>query len=420
MSTFLANLLSKETSGFKKFIEDMEFVSGHKSNDLKLLSDIKIATNHKIKSLGLNPSDTTAPELYHALNNLFILHDNFIVKKNNLKYESPLSDTLDKIVATFNQPVNAQSVFSLKPSVIRKILAKNQPLKTSVLLGHRSLSSMLKNENPRIVLSVAYYIESEEWKRSYLDLLKELSISDFEYKKIELIVLNNPKFQKISKAILKLNKHSVISLENIGQILIIPLNSRLTIGFSILTYAYIIHQLKLMVRFSKFIQNQQFNSHLGATISTLFKNTELIDFYVSKYGFSWDSIADFTKQLSTLSEDEREDIILQQSPSNDNQLNKILMNIEPALHFWFDTDKLGYIDNDETVSFNLLDVCYNGYNRLSLKDSSNLFMQEAVSSALIAKYFESGECSNQLSKQISGKLEGNESLQIFKNRVVYS
>jgi len=175
-----------------------------------------------------------------------------------------------------------------------------------------------------------------------------------------------------------------------------------------------------MFRFSMFIQNQQFNSNLGTTISKLLKNTDSINFYISKYNFSWDSITDFTTPLKALSEDEQEDILFKQNLSSVNQLNKILIELEPALHFWFDTDNIGYINNGSIVSLNLLDVCYNSYNQLSLKDSSHYFMEEAINNSLVSRYLEQGECSDQISRQVSDRLEGNDYLQIFKNRIIYS
>ena len=109
MSKYLATLLSKETSGFKKFIDDIEHATGYNKHDLKLSSSIKLSTNHKFSSLGLNPKDTTSEELYFALNNLVKLHDKFIVAKIDSRYGAPTSAVMDQIAATFNKPTNRQS-----------------------------------------------------------------------------------------------------------------------------------------------------------------------------------------------------------------------------------------------------------------------------------------------------------------------
>ena len=48
MSKYLATLLSKETSGFKKFIDDIEHATGYNKHDLKLSSSISQIASYKI------------------------------------------------------------------------------------------------------------------------------------------------------------------------------------------------------------------------------------------------------------------------------------------------------------------------------------------------------------------------------------
>jgi hypothetical protein len=420
MSKYLANLLSKETTGFKKFIDDIENATGYNKHDLKLTSSIKLSTDHKLRSLGLNPKDTTAEELYFALNNLVKLHDKFIVKKIESKYGVPTSAVMDQIAATFNKPANRQSIFCLKSSVSKKLLTKNQPKMTTNLLGYRSLDSMLKNEDPKTLLTLAFYVESDEWQTKYLDLLKNLSANDFEIKDVKLIVLNKTKFKKISAKLIENYGHNVVALENTGQILIAQLDTKLKVGFSILTYAYIINRLKMMVKFSTFIQNQKFNSNFGEIIYKLSLDTESINFYLSKYNLSWDCIADLTTSMDELSDEEKEDILYRAQSSNLDKLDKILINLEPALHFWFDSDNLGYKKGRNIVSLNLLDACFNFYNNLPVESSSHVFMEIALNRSLIARYLDSKVSNEQILKQVNSTPEENEFIQIFKNKVVYS
>ena len=420
MSKYLATLLSKETSGFKKFIDDIEHATGYNKHDLKLSSSIKLSTNHKIRSLGLNPKDTTSEELYFALNNLVKLHDKFIVAKIDSKYGAPTSAVMDQIAATFNKPTNHQNVFCIKPSVAKKLLTKNQPKQTTNLLGYRSLDSMIKNEDPKTLLSLAFYVESEDWRDKYLDQLKNLSANDFEFKDVKLIVLNKTKFKKISNKIIEVNGHNVVALENTGQVLIAQLDTRLKVGFSILTYAYIINRLKMMIKFSTFVQNQKFNSNFGEIIYKLSLDADSINFYLSKYHLSWDCIADLTSSMDELSVEEKEDILFREQSSNISELDKILVNLEPALHFWFDSDNLGYKKGKNIVSLNLLDACYNFYNHLPIEKNSHVFMEIAINRTLIARYLDSKVSNELILKQVNSTPEENEFIQIFKNKVVYS
>jgi hypothetical protein len=420
MSTYLAELLSTETKSFKKFIEDVEFATGCNKNDLKLSSDIKVATNHKIRSLGLNPEDTTAAELYHCLNNLLKLHDQFIIKKFEISYEDSTSVALAKITKDFSRSINGQSVLCIKPNILKRILAKNKPIKTTGLLGYRSFASMLKNEDPKTVLSLAYYIEDEKWRTNYFDQIRNLSTNDFEYKSVKFVILDNRKFSKIAKEIADINRHNVISVENTGQILVVPLDSKLLPGFCILTYAYIINRLKSTVAFSTFIQNHRFNSNFGENTARLLKDSDAVNYYISKYNLSWDSISAPDSSTELTSDETNGDMLSQQNLDNTNQLDQILIKLEPALSFWSDCDNLGYFKNDKVVSLNLLDVCYNFYNQLSVSDNSHIFMEVAINKSLVGKYLDSTVAHQQILKQISEAPEDNDFMQVFKNRIVYT
>ncbi len=419
MSAYLANLMSKETNTFKEFIKDIEYISGCHKNDLKLSSDIKISTNYKLKALGLNPEDTTAPELYHSLNNLLQLHDEFIVKKIGAEYGSPIAGCLSKIVASYNNAENIQSIFSIKSLIIRKMLQSNKPIKTIQFLGYRSIASLLKHENPRTIISLALYVESSSWKATYLKQIKNLTANDFENTEVKFILLDSLKFKKISKYITDINGYNVIAIENIGQIIIVPFESELKVGFSILTYAYITYRLKTIIRLSSFTGNSRFNPNFGETLAKLLSDNDNVKFYVSKYDFSWDTLTDLFLSNKQPISDEGDDLLLDSKENNVDQLNKILINIEPALSFWFDSDNLGYIQDGKIVSLNLLDVCYNFYNSLSLNNSSHVFMEMSISRSLMNSYLESDVIRDQVQKQTADSSE-NDFMQMLNNRLVYS
>jgi hypothetical protein len=420
MSAYLASLLSKEKSTFKKLIDDIEHASGHSSQDLKLSSDIKIATNYKLKALGLNPEDTTAPELYQSLSNLFNLHDAFLVNKIGMSYSSPISLALDKIASSFNEPENAVKIFSIKSNIIRKLLVKNKPLNTTKLMGYRSFDSMLKNEDPKTLISLAYYVESESWKEQYFNLIKTLAANDFEYKSVKTLVLNSKKFVKIANKITDTNGYNVIAVENIGQILVVPYDSQLKPGFCLLSYAYITHRIKALVKVSDFIEANRFNANFGASVAKYLNSYDKLSFSISKHNFSWDS---FTNLFGIAGRSEVEDIdtlAVDHHSNKPDSLDQILIKLEPALGFWSDSDYLGYVDNKKIISLNLLDACYNFYNNLDISTCTHIFMEISLERELISRYLSSKSVNDHVTQQITDDPEENEFIQIFKNRVVYS
>lgn len=68
MTKFLADLLSTDHPLFVKTITDFERASGNAGVDTRLIADITEKGHAIMRELGIDPSDTSGEELYHALN----------------------------------------------------------------------------------------------------------------------------------------------------------------------------------------------------------------------------------------------------------------------------------------------------------------------------------------------------------------
>jgi hypothetical protein len=67
MSKKLAELLDEPEVVVESVIKKLEHISGWESTDVRLLAEINNKVLAKHLELGLDPKDTTGPELYHAL-----------------------------------------------------------------------------------------------------------------------------------------------------------------------------------------------------------------------------------------------------------------------------------------------------------------------------------------------------------------
>lgn len=68
MTKFLANLLATDHPLFTRTIAEFERASGHSGVDTRLIADITESAHAVMRRLGVDPSDTSAAELYHSLN----------------------------------------------------------------------------------------------------------------------------------------------------------------------------------------------------------------------------------------------------------------------------------------------------------------------------------------------------------------
>jgi len=70
MTSFLASLLATDHPLFTKTIADFEKASGGSGVDTRLIADITERGHDVMRKLGVDPSDTSAEELYHVLNSV--------------------------------------------------------------------------------------------------------------------------------------------------------------------------------------------------------------------------------------------------------------------------------------------------------------------------------------------------------------
>jgi hypothetical protein len=64
MSKNLAHLLNQPEALVELAINKLEHLNGYESTDVRLLAEINNKVRTKTKELGLDPDDTTGPELY--------------------------------------------------------------------------------------------------------------------------------------------------------------------------------------------------------------------------------------------------------------------------------------------------------------------------------------------------------------------
>ena len=68
MTRMLSELLSAKEPDFRLMLQQLERANGEPCEDIRLSSEINQKVQSKIRSLGLDPTDTSGPELYNVLN----------------------------------------------------------------------------------------------------------------------------------------------------------------------------------------------------------------------------------------------------------------------------------------------------------------------------------------------------------------
>lgn len=190
MNKRLSSLLGVPEKALAKAIGQLEAKNGYPSHDVRHLAETIQKTRKKIAELGLDPDDTTAQELYHALLAKF--------EKDSLKFEKSLAPEdrsfekkAETAIRLTQENVELPQRWVLKSSAAKEILKLHPPRKLMKQTGYRSIESMFKREGIASVFLNANLIESGSWQK---ELGKKVSRKDstaFEMRTISLIRLSS-------------------------------------------------------------------------------------------------------------------------------------------------------------------------------------------------------------------------------------
>mgnify|MGYP001609081632 CR=1 FL=1 len=220
MSATLARMLSKPETQVTKFIEQMEDKFCYPSHDVRLLAEVNQAIKGKIADLGLDPLDTTAQELYHALQAKFTADagqiDKALGADPNTRYDSRLA----RAIELSKHITGDVQVWTLKPAAAKDLLLKLPPKKLMKQLGYRSTTSMLKHENIGELYLLAPYVESKTRQSVLAKATAHLASNDYVLSAVNFVHPEVPRWLAIAEP-----AESIISNKLTGGVTVWPTRS---------------------------------------------------------------------------------------------------------------------------------------------------------------------------------------------------
>ncbi|MEX2006932.1 MAG: hypothetical protein WD877_02090 [Candidatus Saccharimonadales bacterium] len=189
MTKTLAVILAKPENEIARLISNLERLHGHRSYDVRLMANHLHKINAKLTQLGLDPNDTTGPELYQALLGRFDKDSRKIDQALGVNSQTSAQERLQLAVEFAQQLLGPGEVWALKRTVAKTLLKQQPPKKLMKLLGYRTLDSMLKRQNiASLYLSVGY-VESSSWQKNLRAKIIKLGQDNFEMRSPEIVFL---------------------------------------------------------------------------------------------------------------------------------------------------------------------------------------------------------------------------------------
>lgn len=407
MSKLLSELLGAEEPMFTNAIRQLEQVSGHPGADLRLSSEIIGRVYQKTKELGLDPEDTTAEELYYALETR-VARDNERITEELLhlpKHTLLVRDLVPPMVEVVNKAKVPKRCWALKRSVAKKLLKQMPPKAMMKHLGYRSIDSMLKNEPFDEMYAALRFSEGPEWLNQYNELFKSVKPSNFEERDIRIVVMNHEKWVDLAEHYVEKKRHNVTHVKELGVIVVVPMKQDEMRGLPLKTMSLLFHYINEIRLYSAFFKLKSMHPNFGAEIVETLIADPAKGAVVAGQNIHWRVIQRYFGKLADERHPEAFQPHVQPEDLHWRKAEEALYELDPNLEFWRDLD---YVARSvrrgvSPVSLSLTDVAFAYSNEMSFSNRYVYHFRESLWNELFMRYL--GE--EVLEKQILEQLDND-------------
>ncbi len=411
MSQHLGELLGQNHPKFKQSIMALERRSGHPNNDIRLSSQIIQSTYQKIRELELDPRDTTAKEIYYALNHKLkrdevnIINNIRTLAATRVNAEANFLDGLLELIKLLDIKT---SCLSVRPSVLKRIFKQLPPKKAMKALNYRSIDSMLKHEPMPLILMAINIFESEVYLNNFYFKYKKLDNTSFESRSLTVITKTNSKWTTILNDVKESTDLTLVSCYELASIIILPVDDNPKPGSVITMLINLISEIEVILAVSSYLKIHQVSGQLGKKLYQITCNEPYSEINLLNEQIELKKVTEkitatnVSKYLAHLPHLQKEDLKYENIRQN-------FSNILGDLNFWLDSHFLGYLNSSEVTSLNVLDVAHNLSNDLTYEKRQISHFRHALSQELTSMYLKPEHIINWLFKEVT--LSKNEVLE---------
>jgi len=416
MSRLISNLLGAKEPLFGMAIKQLENLTGRQAIDIKLSTEIINSVRLKISQLNFDPADTTGEELYVVLQNKLKRDDAKLLQIAGMGME-PASDELNRGAIKLLQPYLHQKCWLLKKSVAKDLLRALPPKNVMSVMGYKSIESMLKTENVLEIFAGLRFAESPAWLTRFLAQYKTISASDFELREIELVAMPD-RWEQSSRQFIKLKKHNLTHLKELGVIAILPDSKAYRPGRAITLIPLIIHYINEIKLYSSYLKLHQVQAHFGELIKDVLMGDAKPVANIAGSEIHWRIIQRYYGKLDDVSKHpEIFEPHVQPEDLHWRKAEEILYELDPELGWWRDLDYIGIVDEDIPVTLNLMDNAISLYNHCSYDRRNYYHFRESLWNELFIRYMGEQALESQLLQQLNLHLISPEKIKTNRRKL---
>lgn len=411
MAKTLRDLLDAREPLFSLSLQQLEQASGNVGTDVRLVGDMSEKITTAIKQLGLDPQDTTGPELYNALLARIEI-DNVRVTRlvggndpNDVRQMAPLL-----VRAVEKLKVN-RDAWVLKRSIAKKFLRAMPPRQLMKRLGYRSVDSFLKKEPIDEVYTAIRFSEGPQWLNRYNALLQTVTPSDFETRPIDFVVMDHDKYADLAAGFVAKKLHNVTHTKEMGVIVVVPMHAERMKGITLKTLPLLLHYLNEVRLYSAFFKLKQVRKNFGdIVVSTLIADPSTASSMAGQH-VHWRVIQRYFGKLTENHPEEFEPHV-QPEDLHWRKAEQLLAQIDPDMSFWQEKDYVGRMYDGRPVSLNLMDVSFNYSNSDSYEQRLYYHFRESLWNEIFMRYMGHKNLEDQILKQLDNDMVMPERLRV--------
>ncbi len=399
MTRYLSEGLGATEPRFSQDIATLERAGGMPSEDIRLTSEIMQRVRVKIAQLGLDPKDTTGPELYAALHERLRADEEHVRAALGIAEDASANDILAS-VRTFAERLEVpKECFALKSSVAKKLFKKRPPKVAMKRLGYRSFDSMLKHETPAQMYAAALLFESPTWQQHFRDQYATLQPSDFEQRTMAIVQPESKRWAEASAPYVEATKQNILCFKELGAVVLLPMDARLD-GLAIVSLLLTLSAMNDIRAHSSFTKLQQVKPTFGKSIQQASMSEPVTNAELAGQPVSWRLIHRFFAR----NKGDQPSAFEPHVQSDDlewHEAEDVLTQLEPSLAFWQDTQHLYLLHDGQPVSCNMFDVALNYCNHLPFEERAVHFLRDHLWHELMLRYLHQ----ENLESAVLGQLE---------------
>lgn len=410
MSKLIAQLLEAKDPLFSIALKQLEQASGNKGADVKLTAEIIEKKNDRIRLLGLDPTDTTGPELFQALLQQAKKHDDHLAKLIGAKDPEDVHSIIPLAIEAVAKVDMPRTAFALKDEVAKNFLRETPPTNIMQRLGYDDVNVMLDKENLYEVYGALRFAEDEDWLIEFNKKYESLTGNDFVEREIALVVMPKERWGDVAAKFIKKKRHINTHLKELGVVLILPPTEDRMPAISSKVVALTFHYYNEVRLYSAFFKLQQFKPDFGKIFVDTLNADPGNQAVMAGQNVHWRVIQRYFSKLGDEYHPEIFEPHVQPEDLHWRRAEELLYKLDPVFEFWRGMDYVADIYDGQPITFNFIDVSLSYANNVSYEERYVYHFREALWNEVFMRYMGESILEDQILKQLDNDLIAPENL----------